>query len=86
MSKHKVIIRSFYTFLIACSSLEIDDGLKTKITHTIYEVTNAHVDSSHREPGTFGRYRGRPLRQLIIDGDTVQVLVRLLLSDEPPVL
>jgi len=50
-------------------------------------VTNAHVDSSDREPGTLGLYKGRPLRQLIFDNaDTVPGLVRLLSSDEPPVL
>jgi hypothetical protein len=72
--------------LIPSSSFEIDDKLKTKITRTIAEVTNAHVDSSHREPGTFGLSKGRPLRQLFINADTVPGLVDLLSSDEPPVL
>lgn len=47
---------------------------------------NAHIDSSHHEPGTFGCYRGHPLQRLIINADRVLVLNRLLLFDEPPVL
>ena len=81
-----MLILSLHPFLIPFSSFEIDEELKTKITDTIYAVLNAHIDSSDREPGTFGRYRGRPLRQLIINADAIDALVRLLSSDEPPVL
>ena len=81
-----MLILFLHHFLIPFSSCEIDDELKTKITDTIYIVINAHIDSSDREPGTFGRYRGRPLRQLIINADAIDALVHLLSSNEPPVL
>jgi Armadillo/beta-catenin-like repeat len=81
-----ILILSLYPFLIPFSSSEIDDELKTKITDTIYIVMNAHLESSDREPRTFGRYRGRALRRIIINADAIHAIVRLLSSDEPPVL
>jgi Armadillo/beta-catenin-like repeat len=81
-----MLILSLHPLLIPFSSCEIDDELKTKITDTIYVVMNAHIDSSDHEPGTFGRYKGRPLRRLIINADAIHALVQLLSSDELLVL